>query len=108
MAHQPPTMPSANPTAPSATYTPLRTRKPITATARSNTATSEMTERTRARGGEVRPESATRLHHPLGLSCDRAQRRRAAGRADSLIRLECGHHRAPFPGLVFERIVGSG
>ena len=68
MTHHPPAMPSTNPAAPSATYTPLRTRKPITATARSRTATSETMARTRARAGEVRLDSATWPHSPL-LRC---------------------------------------
>ena len=76
MAHHPPAMPSANPAAPSATYTPLRTRKPITATARSKTATSEMNGENSgsSRRGATRvthvvsPPSAPDVYHQA-LSC---------------------------------------
>ena len=78
------------------------------ATARSKVARSDRVARIRARAGEVRLESATR---PAALRAPCSSRTPSSSR-DAVpppsMPLECGHHHAPSPGLLFEGIVGSG
>ncbi len=69
MAHQPPATPRTNPAAPSAMYTPLRTKKPIIATARSK----GREKRQHGENSGTSRRGATRVSHvaapPSGPQC---------------------------------------
>ncbi len=77
IAHHPPATAKEKPAAPTTRYAPLRTRKPISATASRKPATSESTARARCRAVDTRFESDTCRHRypvrPHGIGSARAR-----------------------------------